>query len=150
MICIHFCCLHLCLMCHNVQLWHWNGNRWLVMPQCERSCQASSLAAVQPGYSVSSLPLPLPTGCQPWIVFWCFLRTTIELHSQQPKQTFVSSYASGHFFHPLPLIFLRILSLLCLPFVLALLHSLTSIEQEDMSGREPPTASGVTCDYHYL
>lgn len=56
------------------------------------------MQCLQPGYTVSLLLSPPPTECLPWIVFWCFLRPTIELHSQQPKQTFVNSYASGHFF----------------------------------------------------
>lgn len=42
------------------------------------------------------LSSPPQCWCQPTIVFWCFLRPTIGLHSQQPKQTFVNLYASGH------------------------------------------------------
>ena len=98
------------------------------------------MQCLQPGYAVSPLLSPPPSGCQPWIVFWCFLRPTIELHSQQPKQTFVNSYASGHFFPPpLPPI-PPPLSLSAVPYpVLTLpLHSVASIQHEDTSGREPP------------
>lgn len=53
-----------------------------------------------PPLSLSVPPPPLSSPpqcwCRPTIVFWCFLRPTIGLHSQQPKQTFVNLYASGH------------------------------------------------------
>ncbi len=97
------------------------------------------MQCLQPGYAVSPLLSPPPNGCQPRIVFWCFFRPTIELYSQQPKQTFVISYASRHFFSPSPSYRRHFLSQLCLFPVLTLpLHSVTSIQHEDMSGHKPP------------
>lgn len=118
----------------------------------KRLYRARSLAAVQrlhPGYTFRPLLSPPPTGCQPWIVFWCFFRRTIELHSQQPKQTFVDSYASGHFVSPSrppPLS----LSTVPSPVLTPPLHSVTATSMRIWVATSPPAVSGVTCDYHYL
>lgn len=120
------------------------------MPQCEKvllsqqlSCSAAWVQCQLPP------PCPCPLDVSPEL---CFdVSSDPQLSSILSSQNrHLSIYMHQGTFSPLPLIFLSFLSLLCLPFVLALLHSVTSIEQEDMSGREPPTASGVTCDYHYL
>lgn len=97
----------------------------------------------RPGPPLSSAPPPLSSPpqcwCQPTIVFWCFLRPTIGLHSQQPKQTFVNLYASGHKkgvgvlsshqpAHSLP----------SAPSSALTLYSRTSIQHQDTSGYHPP------------
>lgn len=96
-----------------------------------------------PGPPLSSAPPPLSSPpqcwCQPTIVFWCFLRPTIGLHSQQPKQTFVNLYASGHKkgvgvhsshqpAHSLP----------AAPSSALTLYSRTSIQRQDTSGYDTP------------
>lgn len=122
------------------------------MPQSENvllSQQLSCSAAWVQCQLPPPCPCPCPLDVSPELCF--------DVSSDPHLSSILSSqnrHLSIHMhqgtFSPLPLIFLSFLSLLCLPFILALLHSVTSIEQEDMSGREPPTASGVTCDYHYL
>lgn len=107
----------------------------------KRPCEASLWAACGMGtLSAPPPPLPLhPVDVSPWIVFWCFHRPTIELHSQQPKQTFVNSYASGHSpHHSLSSAATFSLSAVPSPVLTLRLHSVTSIQHGGTSGHEPP------------